>query len=57
MPPAIHEALPLHFLSMAITGITPPRGFKATLFSSKKGDVAWFDNYRQITWTNVVYKL
>jgi hypothetical protein len=38
MPPAFHEAIHLLFQTMAITGITPQRGFKATpSFSIKRG--------------------
>ncbi len=34
MPPAFHEAIHLLFQAMAITGITPPRGYRATPSSS-----------------------
>ena len=36
MPPAFHEAIHLLFQAMSITEITPPHGYKATPFSSKK---------------------
>ncbi len=36
MPPAFHEALHLLFQALAETGITPPHGFRATLYSSTK---------------------
>jgi len=36
MPPAFHEAIRLIFQAMAITGITPPHGYRATQYSSIK---------------------
>jgi hypothetical protein len=41
MPPAFHEAIPLLFQSMAITGITPPPGSKATPFSFAKRETPY----------------